>query len=187
MGAHILSFHATPAVGSDAAVAEVVRDSMRKAKLSAEVIDEFTMSDLLEMHRQGYNSAPRITAAQRPDLEKCNLDKGLIGLLLTAVEDLRGELESYCNGLNQQLSAFVAGGGHASDIVEVFNCFNIHLCSHIALFCLCSGTHTGRGVGLGEIIVRAPLCIAHKVSGSHLHVIFHHVLHHTHILNLRHA
>ena len=66
---HMPSSLAKPAVGSDAAVAEVVRDSMRKAKLSAEVIDEFTMIDLLEMHRQGYNSAPRITAAQRPDLE----------------------------------------------------------------------------------------------------------------------
>ena len=79
----MLSFNTIPADERDA---EVVRESMRKAKLRADVIAEFSVSDLLKLHRQGYTSALRIKAAQRPDLEKCNLVPALVGLLLMAVE-----------------------------------------------------------------------------------------------------
>lgn len=73
---------------ADVGDAEIVRESMRRAKLSADIIAEFTVSDLSKLHRHGFKSALRIEAAQRPDLERCNLDPALTGLLLTAIEGI---------------------------------------------------------------------------------------------------
>ena len=75
-----------PADGRDA---EIVWESMRQAKLRADAIAEFTVSDLLKLHRHGYTSALRIEAAQRPDLEKSELNPALVGVLLKAIEGIR--------------------------------------------------------------------------------------------------
>ena len=81
----MLSSNAIPVDERDA---EIVRESMRQAKLRADAIAEFTVSDLLKLHRHGYTSALRIEAAQRPDLEKSELNPALVGVLLKAIEGI---------------------------------------------------------------------------------------------------
>ena len=87
MSVHVLiSCHAS--ADGDDAKAEIVQKAMRQAKLRAEVIAEFTISDLLELHRLGYRNAPCIEATQRLDLEKSKLEPALIGVFLMAIEGI---------------------------------------------------------------------------------------------------
>lgn len=81
----MLSSNAIPADGSDA---EIVRESMRQAKLRADAIAEFTVSDLLKLHRHGYTSALSIESAQRLDLEKSELNPAHVDILLRAIEGI---------------------------------------------------------------------------------------------------
>ena len=60
----------------------------RRSSEQIDAIAEFTVSDLLKLHRHGYTSALRIEAAQRPDLEKSELDPALVGVLLKAIEGI---------------------------------------------------------------------------------------------------
>ena len=81
----LIPCHAT--AGGDDAKADMVRKAMCQAKLQ-DIIAEFTVSDLLKMHDNGYTSARRIQAAQRPDLERSNLGPAVVGMLLTAIEGM---------------------------------------------------------------------------------------------------
>ena len=81
--------HPMPCMPAEGCDAQIVRECMRQAKLRADAIAEFTVSDLLKLRRHGYTSALRIEAAQRPDLEKSELNPALVGVLLTAIEGIR--------------------------------------------------------------------------------------------------
>ena len=91
----ILSYLATPADGDDEKIAEIIRKAMQEADLSENVIEAFSRSDLLKMHRVGgYTNALFIQNVQRAGLEKCDLKPGLVDLLVTALESQRGECDS---------------------------------------------------------------------------------------------